>query len=493
MAQSRHYTSTAQPTVLVASITPSSTVVQVQAVTGFPVSYPYVVALGYGTSSEELALVTSAVGTSLTVTRAYDGTSASSHSAGDPVRHTWAGADGNDSRAHEAATSGVHGVVGNLVGDTDTQTLSNKTLTAPLISSPTISGNIAGSPTFTGTPTFNLANFRNTVGSTVESVRVTGDANDRYQVTSDGIIRWGSGTGATDVTLSRTAADTLALASGDQLNLLNNNAATPASTNHAFQIGPTSGVNLRFDTNDIKAINNGVASSLGINSDGGNVSLFGTATAQFTVGGHAVINNGTAANNALQVNAAAGQSANIFNVRNSGGTSQVVIDSVGRLGISPDATSGNALNVSTVAGFNGLLMALKHNAADVFTVSEEGNVRYTAENPGLSVTPAAGWSQNAIVARRFGPILAWSVIMERTGANISIGANGNIVGDPDVFTTPATYNPLASQFVMFNTATYEGGAFLSSATNICSIRSGTPSATITTGDIIGFTFCYAIA
>lgn len=155
MAQSRYYSATAQPTVLVNTITPGQTSIQVQQVIGFPVSVPYILALDYGTPSEEVVLVTAQVGTSLTVTRAYDGTSGTNHNSGANVRHTWSAIDGTDSRIHEGSISGVHGVVGNVVGTTDIQTLTNKTLTSPTITgaslaNPVISGTVTGGASYTG-------------------------------------------------------------------------------------------------------------------------------------------------------------------------------------------------------------------------------------------------------------------------------------------------------------------------------------------------------
>lgn len=156
MAQSRFYSSTAQPTVLTANIGPAATLIQVAAVTGFPPTTPYILALDYNTPSEEIVLVTIAAGTSLTVTRGYDGTSATSHNVAAGVRHTWTAADGNDSRAHEGSAQQVHGLVptSSVVGTIDVQTLTNKTLTSPIINGATLSaGTNLVNPNITGTVT----------------------------------------------------------------------------------------------------------------------------------------------------------------------------------------------------------------------------------------------------------------------------------------------------------------------------------------------------
>ena len=100
----RFYSSTAAETTLTASITSGNTSIQVGSVTGFPVLTPYTLALDYESATEELVEVTGAAGTTLTVTRAIDSTSATAHNAGARVRHVSSARDFADSRAHENAS-----------------------------------------------------------------------------------------------------------------------------------------------------------------------------------------------------------------------------------------------------------------------------------------------------------------------------------------------------------------------------------------------------
>ena len=157
MANLYNYSNTAIQTTLSGSVSSGATSIGVAATTGFPGSFPYVLALDYGAATEELVVVTAAGGTTLTVTRGHSGTSAQSHSLGAVVRHVWHAGDATDFRTHEAATSSVHGVTGALVGATMVQTLTNKTLTSPTVNSPAIAGGGSLAGTFTGTPTFSGA------------------------------------------------------------------------------------------------------------------------------------------------------------------------------------------------------------------------------------------------------------------------------------------------------------------------------------------------
>jgi len=159
----RYYSATAQDTTLTSAATNSSTSIVVAATTGYPTSYPFILALDYNTSAEELVAVTSASGLTLTVTRAYNGTTAQAHAVGAVVRHVITAQDLTDAQNHYGLTSGVHGVTGSVVGTTDTQTLTNKTIDY-------------NSNTITNLPTVNLNLVLNAQTGTTYTL-VSGDVN----------------------------------------------------------------------------------------------------------------------------------------------------------------------------------------------------------------------------------------------------------------------------------------------------------------------------
>jgi hypothetical protein len=111
----------------------------------------YTVVIDPDTALEEIVDVSNyASGNTLTIARGIDGSTGVAHSAGAIVRHMVIGRDLSESNTHIEATTG-HGATGAVVGTTNTQTLTNKTLTSPTI---TGTGAIAG--TFTGNLTGNV-------------------------------------------------------------------------------------------------------------------------------------------------------------------------------------------------------------------------------------------------------------------------------------------------------------------------------------------------
>lgn len=131
----RNYSSTATEKQLASNVTNVATQITLDNATNLP-SPPFILVLNPDTNIEEIVLVdadqTGVVSPTFKVTRAQDGTTAQTHTAGQVVRHMIVGSDLQAVSTHTDATA-AHGATGAVVGTTNTQTLTNKTLTSPKI------------------------------------------------------------------------------------------------------------------------------------------------------------------------------------------------------------------------------------------------------------------------------------------------------------------------------------------------------------------------
>jgi hypothetical protein len=155
----RQYSSRSQQTTLTSAITAGTTSITVVSGTALlggvtiPAGRTFTLVIDPDTALEEIVDATAVSTNTFTITRAIDGSSAQEHSAGAVVRHMAIGRDYRDANLHTQASASyndgagnaqsMHGIAsgeGSVVGTDKAQTLTNKIITAPTISNPTLTG-----------------------------------------------------------------------------------------------------------------------------------------------------------------------------------------------------------------------------------------------------------------------------------------------------------------------------------------------------------------
>jgi|SRR5665647_564104 len=170
----RYYSSIAQAAQLSGGVNNLVTSIAVSSLVGFPTSVPFTIAVDPSTAYEEIMTVTVVSGTTLTVTRGEDFSTAVSHSAGAEVRHIMSARDLREPQEHIVATQNIHGIgAGNSVVGTGTaQALTNKTLDAAAIATGVLGAGRIPAQTYaslTGTPTTFAPSAHTHPGSAITS------------------------------------------------------------------------------------------------------------------------------------------------------------------------------------------------------------------------------------------------------------------------------------------------------------------------------------
>lgn len=339
---SRYYSSNAAKTTLAVAISSGSTSIQLAAASNLPSQYPFTLVLEKDTANEEIITISGLVGgTTYTISeRGVDGSGAKSHAVGATIEHGVSARDFTESRAHEVATSNIHGITGDFVGT-------------------------GGAQTITGAKTFNAADITANANIKAGGFKITGladgtantDAVTKQQVDAIAGSATAAASSATAAATSATAAANSATAAGTSAT--NAAASATAAAASAATAATSAGTaTTQAASAAVSASSAATSATAAANSATTAATSAGTATTQ---AGLAASSASSAASSATASATSAGLAAtSALNAATSASSADLSYQStVGQVGAGivrdmgsiaeTDTTAGTYINISTVA------------------------------------------------------------------------------------------------------------------------------------------------
>jgi len=358
-----YYSNTAQPTTLAVAVDPAATTFNLTAISGFPSTFPYRLVIDGANLSAEVVDVTGLSGTSATVTRGRDGTTAVSHGIGAAVSHDHVAGDFTNFWDHANNTS-AHGVNGVIVGTAGAQDLTSKTLLAA--NAGTVAAIVKGAPSQTA----DLLSVRNNSNTVLVGIDFTGAVTVSADVTAQSAHLLAGTNSQIPFTITQKSGSTQSLL------VVNDPLGSPLLTVGAFGV-ITGGqfvaapVAIGDVALQVQRVAGGTADLVKVKGSAGNDYLNVTTDGTLNVFGHFTASRVFATQAEtdfvpLIAQAMAGSTASLVSLRDNSGTEVVRVDPDGSIG--SHATTGgvgrNTATSATTASSNAIALERPISSAD---------------------------------------------------------------------------------------------------------------------------------